>query len=108
VFADATQSGNEAFTLVLTSISSGAIARATGTCTVVLSASGLRGDANSDGKIDVVDVFYITGFLFAGGPAPVTVCAGDANGDGVIDLRDVFFLVDFLFANGPVPSPSTC
>jgi hypothetical protein len=29
------------------------------------------GDVNADGKIDVVDVFYLINFLFAGGPAPM-------------------------------------
>jgi streptogramin lyase len=30
----------------------------------------LPGDANADGKVDVIDVFYLIGFLFASGPAP--------------------------------------
>jgi hypothetical protein len=28
------------------------------------------GDANADGLIDVMDIFYLINFLFAGGPAP--------------------------------------
>jgi hypothetical protein len=31
----------------------------------------LRGDANGDRQRDIVDVFYLINFLFAGGPAPV-------------------------------------
>src|SRR5262249_1714892 len=30
-----------------------------------------QGDLNSDGKVDVVDLFYMISWLFAGGPAPI-------------------------------------
>ena len=32
------------------------------------------GDVNGDHAVDVLDVFYLINFLFAGGPAPTTIC----------------------------------
>jgi hypothetical protein len=60
----------------------------------------LRGDVNSDGVIDVADVFTFINDLFAGGGAPS--CA-DCNGDGFTDVADVFYLINYLFASGPGP-----
>ena len=108
VLADPTQSGNESFTLGITAVSAGTVVRPTGVCTIVLGTGGLRGDANADGIIDVLDVFYIVNYVFAHGPAPVSTCAGDANADGVIDANDAFYLINYLFAGGPAPTPSGC
>jgi len=60
-----------------------------------------RGDANGDGELDVLDVFFLINSLFAGGPGPAGI--GDVNGDGLVDVNDVFFLVNYLFAGGPAP-----
>ena len=35
------------------------------------SSTSPAGDVNGDGKVDVLDVFYLINFLFAGGPAPI-------------------------------------
>ena len=61
----------------------------------------LSGDANGDGHVDVVDVFYLVNFLFAGGPLPLG--CSDANGSSTLDVADVFYLINFLFAGGPAP-----
>jgi photosystem II stability/assembly factor-like uncharacterized protein len=59
------------------------------------------GDANGDGHLDVVDVFSLIDFLFAGGvPLPGRP---DANGDGHVDIADAFYLINYLFAGGPAP-----
>ena len=61
-------------------------------------------DANGDHVIDPSDIFYLIGYLFMHGPAPVGgTSAGDANGDGVIDPADIFYLVNYLFLGGPKP-----
>jgi hypothetical protein len=60
-----------------------------------------NGDANADGAVDVADVFYLIGELFAGGPA--SIGPPDANGDGSVDVLDVFYLINYLFAGGPAP-----
>jgi len=51
--------------------------------------------------VDVLDVFVLVNFLFAGGPPPVG--PANANGLGGVDVADVFYLVNFLFAGGPAP-----
>jgi hypothetical protein len=59
------------------------------------------GDVNADGKVDVLDVFYLINYLFAAGPAPIG--KGDVNGSTATDVVDVFYLISFLFAGGPAP-----
>jgi large repetitive protein len=60
------------------------------------------GDANGDGVLTVLDVFYDINFLFAGGAAPLG--RADTNGDDSIDVLDVFLLINHLFAGGPAPA----
>jgi CSLREA domain-containing protein len=60
------------------------------------------GDVNGDGAVDVLDVFFLINYLFAGGPLPPGL--SNVNGDSARDVLDVFFLINGLFANGPAPS----
>jgi predicted outer membrane repeat protein len=62
-----------------------------------------RGDMNHDGKITIIDVVYLTNYLFIGGPAPLPLAAGDASNDGKVNVNDVVFLTNYLFINGPPP-----
>jgi hypothetical protein len=64
-------------------------------------ANPCHADLNSDGAVNVVDVFYLINHLFAGGSAPG--CGGDVNGDGHLDVADVFYLINYLFAGGAPP-----
>ncbi|MEK6843007.1 MAG: NosD domain-containing protein, partial [Candidatus Micrarchaeota archaeon] len=65
------------------------------------------GDVNNDGKINVVDLTYLTSYLFKGGPAPlINKFSGDANGDGKVNVVDLTYLVNYLFKGGP--APTTC
>jgi hypothetical protein len=61
----------------------------------------LGGDADGNGVVDVVDVFYLINYLFAGGPEPKG-CA-DVDGSLTLDVSDVFYLINHLFAGGPPP-----
>jgi uncharacterized repeat protein (TIGR01451 family) len=65
--------------------------------------SYIRGDANSDGIIDVGDVVFIINYLFKNGSAPNPLPAGDVNCDGLDDVGDVVFLINYLFKSGPSP-----
>ncbi len=65
----------------------------------------VRGDANNDATIDISDVVYLIGYIFASNPAPATLRNGDANGDGTIDISDCVYLINYIFNNGPVPPP---
>jgi hypothetical protein len=59
------------------------------------------GDVNGDGAVDVLDVFFLINFLFAGGPLPPGLA--NVNQDSVRDVLDVFYLINALFAGGPAP-----
>jgi len=71
------------------------------------------GDVNGDGLVDVLDVFFLINYLFAGGSPPlhptgvtgdaVYYASGDVNHDGNVDVLDVFYLINALFAAGPAP-----
>jgi uncharacterized delta-60 repeat protein len=63
----------------------------------------LRGDANGDGMINIVDVVYLINFLFIEGPPPNPFAAGDANCNGYIAVADVVYLINYLFIGGPPP-----
>ncbi len=66
----------------------------------------VRGDANSDGIIDVSDGNFLQQFLFSGGPAPECFDAADVNDDGMLDAGDPAYLYDFLFtSSSPPPAP---
>jgi hypothetical protein len=59
------------------------------------------GDVNGDGLVNVLDVFYLINYLFAGGPTPIGYA--DVDGDGIVDVLDVFHLINYVFAGGPAP-----
>ncbi len=67
-----------------------------------------RGDANSDGSVDISDPARIFSYLFLGGAIPTCLDSADANDDGDIDITDGVFLLRYLF-NGagqpPAPGP---
>jgi hypothetical protein len=111
VMGDAAAEGDENFFVIMTSITGPGYAFRTQAEIVIMDDDGLpngiRGDADGDSVIDVLDVFYLINGLFAGGPQP-TVCRGDANADGVVDVLDVFYLINYLFAAGAFPLPSAC
>jgi hypothetical protein len=61
------------------------------------------GDANASGDVDIDDVVYLIGYVFASGPAPVPEASGDANCSGDIDIDDIVYLIQYIFGGGPVP-----
>ena len=70
---------------------------------VVVLETFIRGDANGDGKVDVVDVVYLINYLFDEGSAPVPFEAGDANSDGKVNVDDIVYLINYLFSGGGPP-----
>jgi hypothetical protein len=74
---------------------------ATGCC--VDFSGNVNGDALD--KVNVVDLTYLVGFLFGGGPAPLCKEEGNVNGDVLakINVVDLTYLVGFLFGGGPQP-----
>ena len=62
-----------------------------------------RGDANGDGRVDISDAAFVTGYLFLGGSEPPCMNQADANNDGAVDVSDSICLLSWLFTDGPEP-----
>jgi hypothetical protein len=63
----------------------------------------LCGDANRSAEVDISDVVYLIGYIFAGGPAPAPLLAGDADCSFDVDIVDAVYLVGYIFGSGPAP-----
>ncbi len=63
----------------------------------------ISGDANLDGRLNVLDVIYLMNYKFHDGPPPRLFDAGDVNVDGSINVQDIIYIIEFLFKNGPAP-----
>jgi len=67
-----------------------------------------RGDANSDGVVNVSDPVFLNSFLFGGGHPPPCMNQADANNDGQVDVSDSVYLLTWLYQGGsapPAPGP---
>lgn len=68
-----------------------------------------RGDANSDGVVNMADVATINAWLYSGGPAPPCLNQADADDSGNVDLGDSIYLLNWLYRGGsapPAPGPN--
>lgn len=63
----------------------------------------LAGDANNNGKINIVDATYIISWMFSGGPSPICMKQADANASGSVNMADVTYLIAYIFTGGPAP-----
>jgi hypothetical protein len=64
-----------------------------------------RGDANGDGKSNLVDGLLVLDYLFARLDAPACVAAADANDDGRVNIIDAIAIVQLLFGGDVLPAP---
>jgi hypothetical protein len=62
-----------------------------------------RGDLNSDGVIDVLDVVGAIDIAFVGAASPCPQTLPDVNCDGVVDVMDIIYLIDYAFSGGAQP-----
>ncbi len=70
-----------------------------------------RGDANTDGTVDISDALGILETLFSGNSQATCHDAADANDDTQVDISDAMFVlrVLFLVSTGlPAPGAETC
>jgi hypothetical protein len=65
----------------------------------------VRGDANSDGSINLTDGVIPLLYLFSGGAAPACMDAADANDTGNIEITDAIIIFSWLFTGGTAPAP---
>jgi hypothetical protein len=62
------------------------------------------GDANGDGKINLLDVSFVISALYRGGPMPTPKERADVNGDGKMNLLDISYTINYLYRGGPAPN----
>jgi hypothetical protein len=63
-----------------------------------------RGDANTDGRVDLADYYFIVAFL-AGGPQPECLDAADADRNRVVDLNDAVVVSSYVLLGTVLPEP---
>ena len=63
----------------------------------------VRGDANSDGAINLTDGVIPLLFLFSGGAPPNCGDAADNNDTGAIEITDAIIIFSWLFTGGAAP-----
>jgi hypothetical protein len=62
---------------------------------ILTRSAAIKGDANSDGNVDLADIIYIFKILTGHAPGPVDPGA-DVNGDGNIGLAEIVFILKSL------------
>ena len=70
----------------------------------VVTIDWLRGDANSDGQVNIADGVWLISELFSGGGASSCAISRDCNSDGGVDLADPTFIINYRFLGGPPPA----
>ncbi|MFP6631605.1 MAG: malectin domain-containing carbohydrate-binding protein [Planctomycetota bacterium] len=73
-------------------------------CQVAVGERFVRGDANSDGSINLTDGVIPLLFLFSGGTAPACADAADTNDTGNIEITDAIIIFSWLFTGGAAPA----
>ncbi|MGE4619584.1 MAG: hypothetical protein AAEJ04_07230, partial [Planctomycetota bacterium] len=66
-------------------------------------AAFIRGDANIDGVLNILDPVTILEWLFFGEEFSFCPTAADGNDDGFINLSDVVYLLNAFFLSGSLP-----
>lgn len=62
-----------------------------------------RGDANSDNKINFLDIIYLVKYIFKGGASPSPLANGDVDCRKGVRLSDIVYLANYVFKKGPPP-----
>jgi hypothetical protein len=64
----------------------------------------VRGDANSDGSINLTDGVVPLLYLFSGGAEPACLDATDTNDTGTVEITDAIIIFSWLFSGGGAPA----
>jgi hypothetical protein len=65
----------------------------------------IRGDANGDGGLSIVDPQFTLNYLFLGGTPPACLAAADVDDSEDIVISDPIATLNFLFLGGDPPRP---
>lgn len=66
--------------------------------------TGIRGNANNSGDINIQDLTYLVDYFFRHGPAPICTDEANINGMGPVNVLDLTYLVQYIFSQGPDPA----
>ena len=69
----------------------------------VLDTPFLRGDCNSDLRVDIADGVWILNEMFQSGPAGGCVTACDADNDGSQQIMDAIYVINYYLQSGAPP-----
>ena len=61
------------------------------------------GDVDENGLVNMLDITYLTAYLYLGGPEPYYIRLADVNGSCSIDILDVTYLISYLYLGGDAP-----
>ena len=64
----------------------------TATCAVTVVKSGLKGDVNGDGSVNIADINEVIDMILSGNFNAV----GDINGDGSVNIGDINALIAII------------
>jgi hypothetical protein len=64
----------------------------------------LRGDCNSDLRLDIADGVWILNNLFLGGPAGTCAEACDADSNDALSMTDAMWVFNYRLLSGPAPA----
>jgi hypothetical protein len=73
-------------------------------CQVAKGPTFVRGDANSDGSVNLTDGVVPLLYLFSGGAAPACLDSADTNDTGGIEITDAIIIFGWLFTGGVAPA----
>ena len=73
-------------------------------CQVAKGPTFVRGDANSDGSINLTDGVIPLLYLFSGGAPPACLDSTDTNDTGDIEITDAIIIFGWLFTGGAAPA----
>ena len=68
------------------------------TCTVTQTVTGLQGDVDDNGLVNISDVTALIDYLLNGDASAINLTNADCDGNGLVNISDVTSLIDYLLS----------
>ena len=68
------------------------------TCTVTQTVTGLQGDVDDNGLVNISDVTALIDYLLNNDASAINLSNADCDGDGLVNISDVTCLIDYLLS----------
>ncbi|MFH2036345.1 MAG: dockerin type I repeat-containing protein [Candidatus Zixiibacteriota bacterium] len=62
------------------------------------------GDINADGRLNLLDITNLIGYLFAYRPEPPGLVNADIDNNGKFNIMDIIYLISYLYKGGEKPN----